>query len=147
MGNESEKIITCERSQLFPGTRELIARSEKLGADNFPLQDRLDWIEGQIDSGQLLLYRVKQDGECIGIITGVVEREFGHPSNFLIIHAVSMEQQPEPFICTLFPVIHNLISSSGLKSWTVRSMRLGMDKRLEQHGFVKTETVYKRPVE
>ena len=133
-------IAACTRSAWFEQARELIQRSEQTTAD------ALDWIENQIRSGCILLYRVERAGEFIGIFTGCIERDLGKPSNFLVIHAVSVEPQDEPFICTLFPLIHGLAEKSGLASWTVRSQRPGMDKRLEQHGFEKLETIYKRKV-
>ena len=133
--------MTCGRSAWFEEARELIALSE---ADAGP--DVLNWIENQIRSGHLLLYRVEREGEFIGIFTGCIERDMGIPSNFLVIHAVSVEPLASPFICTLYPLIHDLAEKSGLASWTVRSQRPGMDKRLEQHGFMKVETIYKRTV-
>ncbi|MBN2783792.1 MAG: hypothetical protein JXR25_03110 [Pontiellaceae bacterium] len=139
------EIVKCERSGMFPGVRDLIARSEKNNRNGkIPLHERLCWIENQIRSGALILYRVEREGELIGIVTGQVEREYGVPCNFLVLHAVSVEQQGSPFICTLIPLIHGLAQKSGIESWSVRSLRPGMDRRLEQHGFVKLETYYKR---
>ena len=136
----SRKEITCQKSKLFKGARELIQRSEKT------TPELLDWIEGQIDSGCILLFKVFEGDEFIGIFTGCVEREQGKPCNLLIIHAVSIQPQETPFICTLYPVIHELVKTSGLKSLTVRSQRAGMDRRLEQHGFERVETIYRRSV-
>ena len=137
---DHQKPISCVRSTWFEAARELIERSEQASAN------ALDWIENQIRSNCILLYRVERAGELIGIFTGCIERELGKPNNFLVIHAVSVEQQDEPFICTLFPLIHGLAEKSGLASWSVRSQRPGMDKRLEQHGFEKLETIYKRTI-
>ncbi len=132
---------------MFPGVRNLIARSERNNTTaRVGLVDRLDWIENQIRSGGILLYRVEREGELIGIVTGQVECEYGKPCNFLVLHAVSVVQQEIPFICTLYPLLHGLAEKSRIESWSVRSMRQGMDRRLEQHGFVKVETYYKRIV-
>ena len=135
-----QKQISCRKVALFGGAMELIQRSEKTNLDT------LDWVHNQIKSGHILLFEVIEDGERIGIFTGCVERELGRPNNLLILHAVSIEERETPFICTLFPLIHNLVKSSGLESWTVHSQRPGMDRLLKQHGFQRLETIYKRKI-
>lgn len=139
-GVGDEKEIKAVRSEWFEDARELINRSEKTDHDG------MTWIENQIRSGAMLIYKVEENGKMIGIFTGCVEREYGIPSNFLVINAVSVFQQKRPFILTLKPVIESIVKRSGLKSWTVRSLRSGMDRRLEKAGFQKTETIYKSEV-
>jgi hypothetical protein len=138
MGDEKE--IRAVRSGWFEGAGELINRSEKTDHDG------MTWIENQVRSGAILIYRVEENGKMVGIFTGCVEREYGIPNNFLVIHAVSVSQQKRPFILTLRPIIESIVKRSGLKSWTVRSLRPGMDRRLERAGFRKTETIYKSEV-
>ena len=106
----------------------------------------MTWIENQVRCGAMLIYKVEENGNMIGIFTGCVERDYGIPANFLVIHAVSVSQQKRPFILTLRPVIENIVKRSGLKSWSVRSLRSGMDRRLEKAGFRKIETIYKSEV-
>lgn len=137
---EDGRTVICRRSTWRESFRGLIQRSEQTS------EEGLTWIENQIRSGGMLVFEVYENGGFIGIFTACVERELGEPSNLLIIHAVSVEEQPTPFIHTLFPVIHSLVKKSGLKSWTVRSLRRGMDKRLEQNGFTLKEKIYRRVV-
>lgn len=134
------KKIRCERAELFPGCRELIQRSEKTTAD------ALTWIENQIASKELLLYRVFENSNPIGIFTGVVERERGEPSNFHVVNAVKSGGRSKTFLTDIAPVIEDLVKRSGLKSWSVRSQRPGMGRKLEKYGFEKIETVYKRAI-
>lgn len=138
---ENGREITCSRAGVFrPVFRELIQRSEQT------TEDGLTWIENQIRCGAIMVFEVFENGGFVGIFTACVERELGEPSNLLIVHAVSVEPQPTPFISTLFPVINSLVEKSGLKSWTVRSQRPGMDARLKQHGFKFQESIYRRAV-
>ena len=141
MGVQAEKV-SYEKSDWFEEARELIQRSER------GTPDHLDWIENQIRSGGILLYRVKgnEPGQLLGIFTARPETLYNGERELMVIHAVEVEPTETPYICTLFPVIHDLAAKSGFVSWRVHADRPGMAKRLLQHGFEYQETVFVRKV-
>lgn len=139
MGGKSKKIAYA-RSAWFDGAGELINRSEQ-GS-----HDELTWIENQIRTGHLLLYRVEQGGELIGIFTAFVDTSYNGVKDLVIVHAVSVTQQEDPYIVTLDPIICDLAKKSGFDRWRVHSQRPGMSRLLERHGFEVSETVYFKEV-
>lgn len=140
MGGRPKKVIVINSSPWFAEAGELIDRSEQ-GS-----HDELTWIENQIRTGHLLLYRVEQGGELIGIFTAFVDTAYNGNQDLVVVHAVSVSQQPTPYIVTLDPLISSLAKRSGFSRWRVHSQRPGISRRLEQHGFKVSEIVYFKEV-
>lgn len=140
MGTDA-KEIAYRKSEWFDGARELIQRSECGTVDD------LDYIENQIRSGALLLYRVEINGELIGIFTAHSETIYNGHRELVVVHAVSVEQQPFAFIPALDPVITALAAQSGFDSWRVHAQRPGMMRVLASHGFTMTEAIFTKQIE
>lgn len=140
MGDRAQEI-TYRKAQWFDGAAELIDRSECGTCDD------IEWIQNQIRSGRMLLYKVECADRMIGIFTAFVDTAYNGRKDLVVVHAVSVEQLPFSFIAALDPVISALAKDSGFDRWRVHSQRVGMSKVLAKHGFKIEEIVFSKEVE
>lgn len=135
---ENAKEIKIVPSAFFEGAEKLF---EKVGV----VGDELTWLQNQLASNRLTLFRVLEDGEFVGIFTSRWAKMFNGDRHLLIIHGVAVDERRN-FLRLVQHPVKEIAKDLGCSAIQIHIKRPGLAHQLKVDGYEFQESIFVRKV-
>jgi hypothetical protein len=104
----------------------------------------VETLIGLLHRERITLFEVHADGLLLGIFLARVDTLWNGEKELVIMHASAVIKPPFPMTSVLNPLFDQVARDHGLKAIRVHSDKKGLDRIMEENGYIYQEAVYRK---